>query len=115
MKTRSKELDAVIQELKDTWDYTTEELADIREKIKLFVWNCITDNDFLNLFIKCDYTLYCKSLYPNMVILEGFRLLEFGEMMKAGDKFWSANDTWVEMRPPFECFSESFRPVIRKK
>lgn len=48
MKNKSKELDLVIQELKDTWDFTTEELTDIREKIKSFTWDCLMDSDFRN-------------------------------------------------------------------
>jgi len=45
MKNKSKELNALIRELKETWGYTQEELADIREKIKDFAFACLMDSD----------------------------------------------------------------------
>jgi len=38
------ELDNILKELKDTWDYTQEELDDISEKMQGFAWACLMDS-----------------------------------------------------------------------
>jgi hypothetical protein len=45
MNNKSRELNALIKELEETWGYSQEELLDIREKIKDFTFACLMDSD----------------------------------------------------------------------
>lgn len=38
------ELETTLKELKDTWDFTQEELNDISEKMRGFAWACLMDS-----------------------------------------------------------------------
>lgn len=39
------ELETTLKELKNTWDYTQEELDDISEKMQGFAWACLMDSE----------------------------------------------------------------------